>query len=255
MIVAAELDRWVLRRPGPPGAVPVLCLPYAGAGTAVYRGWDELLAPVGRPWLVRLPGRETRIREACGTDLRELARQLAAALAPHLRPPYALVGHSMGALLAFETAHELTDAYGLPPGRLVVSARPAPHLPGELPPIAGMPDEEFVAALDSRYGGVPAAMRADPDFLRLFLPVLRADVTALETYRPAVRPPLACPIAAVRPRADHTVRPADLLAWREHTSGGLTPYEVAGGHFYLTADRGVLPAVVVAELAAQDVAW
>ncbi len=41
---------------------------------------------------------------------------------------------------------------------------------------------------------IPAAVLAEPDLMKLLLPVLRADMTAVETYEYEQGSPLPCPI-------------------------------------------------------------
>ncbi|BCB74892.1 alpha/beta fold hydrolase [Phytohabitans flavus] len=250
-------DLWVLRRARGPNAetMPLLCLPYAGGGIAAFRGWELIVGPLAEPWLIRLPGRESRAVEPGLTDLRAIAGHVAAAVAPRLRGAFALAGHSMGAVLAYELAHELNERYALTPHHLTVSARSAPHLPPRHPPVADLPDERFLAALDERYGGLPAALRADREFVRFILPTLRTDVTALEAYSAVSRPPLPCPIAVVGGRSDPTVTVDELRAWRTHTTQKCDLRLVDGGHFYLNERREALPEAIADELARLAVAW
>ena len=85
------------------------CLPYSGASAMVYSRWRRKLPD----WLavrpIELPGRGSRLGESLQTDMCALARQLAKELIPELRRPYALFGHSLGALLAFELSHALRE--------------------------------------------------------------------------------------------------------------------------------------------------
>ena len=83
----------------------LLCLPYSGASAMVYSRWRRKVPQ----WLdvqpVELPGRGARYAEALHTDMRTLAMQLAREQKARLTAPYALFGHSLGALLACEMAH------------------------------------------------------------------------------------------------------------------------------------------------------
>ena len=57
---------------------------------------------------IQLPGRETRRNQPPHTSLAALVSELAADLEPMLDAPYSLFGHSLGALVSFELARELT---------------------------------------------------------------------------------------------------------------------------------------------------
>ncbi|MFS2126939.1 thioesterase II family protein, partial [Pseudomonas sp. Pseusp97] len=104
----------------------LFCLPYSGASAMVYARWKRQLPGWIDVCPVELPGRGRRFAESLHTDLRALASQLADEIAARLDQPYALFGHSLGGLLAFELAHALRDR-GLPmPQALFASAAPAP---------------------------------------------------------------------------------------------------------------------------------
>src|SRR5882724_8066556 len=109
-----DFDRWIVRpKPTPGASVRLLCAPFAGAGTGVYHGWAGLLPPSVELWLLRPPGRETRLRERPYTELSALVADLAAAVAPELDGPLALFGHSLGAAISFELARELRRRHGI----------------------------------------------------------------------------------------------------------------------------------------------
>src|SRR3546814_4585026 len=111
-----------------------------------------------------------------------LLDRLVAAIEPQLDRPFVFFGHSMGALVAFETARELRRR-GLPaPIRLFVSGRRAPTVTDGEAPLHGLPDPALVSELDRRFGGLPTAIKAEPDLLAMFVPIIRADLTLLERH-------------------------------------------------------------------------
>ncbi|HEY0193511.1 MAG TPA: alpha/beta fold hydrolase, partial [Kofleriaceae bacterium] len=94
---------WITRPQLHPGAaLRLICLPYAGGGASVFRTWPAALPPQVEVWAIELPGRETRAREAPLASRRALVQQLTEALMPRLHAPFAIYGHSMGSLLAFD---------------------------------------------------------------------------------------------------------------------------------------------------------
>ncbi|MFB6887821.1 thioesterase II family protein [Kitasatospora sp. NPDC056327] len=241
---------WVLRpEPRDRAALRLLCVPYAGGGTAVYHAWAAGLPDWIDVWLVRLPGREVRLRERPRTDLLELVRELAAALAPALDRPFALFGHSLGALISFELARELRARYGLEAAHLTVSARTAPEVPQPGRMSRLLSDEEFLEVLDRRFGAVPPELRTDPEMRALYLPMLRGDITMLETYRYRPAAPLCCPITALAGSADDEATPSDLLAWGRHGTGGFDHVVHEGGHFFLRPHREAVLARLEGDLA------
>jgi len=226
-----DFERWVVRpRPRSGPSLRLLCVPFAGAGTGIYHGWADLLPADVELWLLRPPGRETRLREPPYPDLRRLADAAALVLAARADGPVAVFGHSLGAAVGFELARRLRYRYGVATRHVLVSGLAAPHLPRR-PPIHDLPAAEFLDALAERYQQVPDALRDDPEMQAMYLPVLRADVAMYETYRCAPGSLLDCPLTALGGCADSDC-PAEVLAeWRQYTTGGFTLTMLAGGHF------------------------
>jgi medium-chain acyl-[acyl-carrier-protein] hydrolase len=214
-----------------------VCFPFAGAGAAAYRPWVELLPAGVELWAVELPGRARRIAEPPVSDLSALADALAEAVRTEIAGPFVFFGHSLGGLLAFEVCRRLRAAGAALPRHLVVSARRAPQLPAAREPIAGLPDADFVRVMVERYDGIPAAVRDEPELMAIFLPMLRADLGALEGYTYAPAPPLGMPITALAGRDDANAPLGDVAPWREQTSAAFALHTVEGGHFFVHTQR------------------
>jgi medium-chain acyl-[acyl-carrier-protein] hydrolase len=241
--VAIRRGDWAVRwRPSPAPRIRLFCLPHTGAGAATYRAWAAQVPPDVELVAVRLPGREARYREAPYTNAEELVPAMLAGLTPWLDRPHAWFGHSLGALLAFEAARRLT-AYGNPPLALLVSGRPAPHLPARQQPVHAAPAAAVVARL-RELSGTPPEVLADPDALAALLPTLRADFAVAETYRYRPGPPLSRPVAVYGGDRDPLADRGQLDAWREHTAAACRVQMYPGGHFYLHRDcPGLIPAI------------
>ncbi|MFF7373127.1 thioesterase II family protein [Streptomyces tricolor] len=239
--------RWFHRPVDRPAArIRLVGLPYAGGGAAVFRTWTEALAPDVEPVWVRLPGRESRLRETPLSDWDALVGAFGRALMRHVPSPYVLFGHSMGGMLAYETA---TAALSRPPERVVISACRAPDVARALPAIHHLPGPEFAAALRD-LGGAPEEVLASPGLFRLLEPALRADVRLAETW-PAHPPrPVPVPVTAVWGDADHVAPRSAVRAWRHLASGGFRGHEVTGGHFFLSDPSAGVVDLVNRELGA-----
>jgi surfactin synthase thioesterase subunit len=224
-------------------------VPYAGGGAAAFRLWATGLPSTVDVVVAQLPGRESRLAERPLMTIDAMVHDLLLATRAHPELPTAIMGHSMGAVVAFELAHALRSAGLASPLHLFVSASRPPRLRDDgLPPLHVMADDDLVAEIDRRYGGIPAAVRQHRELMDLLLPMLRADITALETYTRRDRQPLSCPITAFAGTRDPRAMPSSMDAWSEETTGPFDARVFDGDHFFLNAHREALMAAVLKAL-------
>ena len=240
---------WVVRfRPNPSARLRLFCIPYAGVGASVYFPWTARIHPSVELVAIQFPGREGRIREEPIDRLSRLAPEAARCLLPYLDRPYALFGHSMGALVGYEVARCLADQKVTGPVHLFVSGRRAPGRRDVLPPIHNLPDRDFVEEVSRRWNGIPQELLREKDLLDLLLPTLRADVAVIETYDHVEGEPLACPISVFGGTEDGTTGPEDLQSWRRHTRGAFKLSMMPGNHFFIRSQQNAILDSVVADL-------
>jgi medium-chain acyl-[acyl-carrier-protein] hydrolase len=240
---------WLVNlHPRPYAGMRLYCFPYSGAGASAYMGWARRMASFVDLHAINLPGREHRAGELPLIDQDTLVEQLAEAIhAQGDGRPFAFFGHSMGALLAFEVCRELRRRFLPMPTRLLISARPAPHLPSRTEPVSQLPDAEFtelVAALN----GTPGEVYTRSSAFAAFIPTLRADFSIIETYHYQPEPPLDIPIAVFGGEQDPVASTAELQAWQVHSTAGCRVRTFSGDHFYLIPAREQLIAELATEL-------
>jgi surfactin synthase thioesterase subunit len=211
----------------------LFCFPHAGGGTAAYYRWQAVVPPEIEILPLRLPGRENRLTDPPYADVVELARDVANAISEAGNQPFALLGHSLGAYVAWESACQLRKSSGASPRLVIVSAAQAPHLVQKGTPISRLADREFVDEMVRRYDGIPPAFRDDPQLLAALLPPLRADVRMWEQYIPSACPPLDCEMMALGGADDARVPMSGLQGWRDYTTNRFSARVFPGGHFYL----------------------
>ncbi|WP_165665266.1 thioesterase II family protein [Metapseudomonas otitidis] len=214
-----------------PISLRLFCLPYSGASAMAYNRWRRILPA----WLVvqplELPGRGMRMDEPLHTRLDTLVAQLAREVAPQVQQPYALFGHSLGGLLAFELAHALREK-GLPePLALFPSATAGPARRNVDDYRDAKSDAELIARLRSLQG-TPEEALANEELLRLTLPILRADFLVAGSYAYRRREPLQAPIHVLGGKADE-LRVDELLDWQDETATGFSLDMFEGHHFFL----------------------
>jgi medium-chain acyl-[acyl-carrier-protein] hydrolase len=223
-------SQWIPFGTRPDTRIRLLCMPHAGAGATVYRRWTTGLPPWIGPCPIQPPGRERRRQEAPLTDVGTLVTQLAPEVMATIRPPYAIFGHSTGALCAYELIRELRRQGGTEPVHLFIAGRRAPQEPMERTPLRNLSVKDLATTL-RQLGGTPEEVLADHEVLRMIRPALEADFRVNEEYAYRPGPPLDVPITAFAGTGDAGAEPARLAAWQDMTQAGFGLHELPGGHF------------------------
>ncbi|OXM54777.1 thioesterase [Amycolatopsis alba DSM 44262] len=222
----------------------LVAFPHAGGSASAYRAFSAALSPTVEVHTTQYPGRQDRMGEPIIDDLHTLSERLADIVSA-LPKPFALFGHSMGAIVAFEVAR-LLEARGLVPAALFVSARRGPDVLKEK--AHHLADDDTFLAEVSRLGGTDPSIFDDPDIRALALPALRGDYKAVESYRYRPGPDVTCPVVALAGNADPVLDLPDIENWREHTSGPFETEVFEGGHFFLDDNLDAVSARILGRL-------
>jgi surfactin synthase thioesterase subunit len=242
--------RWFRRNARASSPLRLFCFAYAGGSASMYRSWHDWLAPAVEVVAVELPGRGTHIGEPPIDRMDALVERLLPAMRPLLDRPFALFGHSLGALVALEVSRAL-DAAGPRPQHLFVAGMGAPHVRTDAVAIHGLPDREFLAAVGA-LNGTPPDVFADPELVKIFLDILRADFRLAERYdcRRPVR--LRHAITAFGGVTDESVRRGDLEAWQEHTARQCVVRWLPGDHFFVREHERLITVMLRSLLRADE---
>ncbi|QLJ02809.1 thioesterase [Streptomyces sp. NEAU-sy36] len=232
----------------PHAATRLFCFPYAGGGASVFRDWAAALPADIEPWAVQLPGREDRLGAPLLERMGDVLNALVPEVIPHLNRPFAFFGHSMGGLVAWSLTRALQRMEAGSPTRLFVSGCLPPQVREETAYHAGS-EEELVEKLRS-WAATPEEVLADPELMRLLLPVIRADLAVVETFRFTDGPLLTCPITAFAGTEEDPAGTAVMPLWGELTAGGFDLRMLPGGHFFLHSARPAVVAEISGRLAA-----
>jgi surfactin synthase thioesterase subunit len=212
-------------------SVQLFCLPYAGGSASAYGKWQSHLPSWIEVCPVELPGHGRNIAEPLAWTIPEMVERLTESVQRDVRGPFALFGHSMGAVLAFELACYYENAGRCAPIAAFVSGSDAPSQRDARRYEHLQSDDAILAELQ-RLAGTPAAVLADAELMELTLPILRADFAACAAYQFDGVRRLRCPIDVFAGTND-TTTPERLAAWRDHAVAECCVHMFPGEHFFI----------------------
>jgi medium-chain acyl-[acyl-carrier-protein] hydrolase len=225
----------------------LFCFPYGGGGATAFRTWQDSFPPAIEVRPVQIPGREERLNEPRFTRLQPLVEAIADALRGLLDKPFALFGHSLGAMIAFQFARHLRKE-GLPqPVHLFVSGRRAPQVGDSSRHIYDLPADEFIASLRRR-NYVRGEILDRVRLLELLMPILRADYEIVQTYAYEVEEPFDFPVTAFGGKEDSAESVEKLEPWREQTREAFALHLLPGDHFFVHASQPSLLSIIAEQL-------
>ena len=210
----------------------LFCLPFAGGAASMYWAIAKQLSPEVKVIPIELPGRAGRLREPPYETIEELVHDLVIEFQPAFDTPFAILGHSMGALIAFELARAI-ERVGTPNLRqIILGAFPAPERIGDRMKISDLPDNEFLANLKRRYGFKPPSESASYNaILSLMLPTMRADLAMIERYQYQRTEPLSLSVSGYVGQEDLAVSADMMSGWQTVTQKPFSVKEIAGDHY------------------------
>lgn len=242
MNLALQNRHFIRFKRSKPVKMRLFCLPYAGGDGTVFRSWPELLDESIEAVGVEYPGRGRLFCEELVTDAGKLADILLDSIRPLLDLPFALYGHSNGAIIAYELSKRLSSVLLREPEMIFLAAKRSPGL-GKEEPIHNLPTQEFVDVLRS-YRGTPDVILNTPGLMDVYLPVLRADFALGETYCLGASAPIEAPCCLFAGAEDQVSKADEVAAWSPLFRRPPTFHTVPGGHFFMNTHPGEVVSII-----------
>ncbi|MCP5105794.1 MAG: thioesterase [bacterium] len=208
--------------------------PYAGGAAASYNQWKQYLDPAIEFRAIELAARGRRMRQPNYNTIDDAVDDVFDIIKDELsQGPYALYGHSMGSMIAFELAYKIRDNNLPMPVHIILTGRAAPQMSREgKRTLHHLSDQKFKEEL-LEMGGTPKEFFEHPELLEVFLPLLKGDFRLTETYtHPPKDAPLDIGFTVMSGKEDEDT-PEEVEAFRMHTTKNCDIHYFEGGHFFI----------------------
>src|SRR4051812_533170 len=108
----------------------IFCLPYAGGSAVIYKEWIPFFPADLKMTGIEYAGHGNRSNQPLYKDVEEAITDVYNIILKQISDglPYAIFGHSMGAMLAFEVVKKLRTNNQQLPVHIFFSGRGAPHI-------------------------------------------------------------------------------------------------------------------------------
>lgn len=223
-------DRHLLRTHASGRRSLLVCFHHAGAGASTFTAWPKRLAALADLVLVQLKGREDRLAEPLEESLPELSARIADELSATAHDDIVLLGHSMGAIIAWWVASRLWHRHGRKT-RVVVSAQ-SPQ-----PPVLDRdwnPDT-IGAWFDLLGEPLPEALQRS-ELRAIVVATLVADMAWMRREFGVPLPgPLPLDVYGLCAADDRLVTWDLMGRWQQYTTGHFALKRLPGGHLHIVS--------------------
>ena len=159
--------------------IRLFCFHYAGGNASFYSDWYKYLSSDIGVYPVQLPGRGKRWGAEMYTSVEEASEIIASQIQSYSDVPLIFTGHSMGGLIAYQTALMLQDNYGISLKQLFITGSYPEMGVDNISDAYKLTDSEFCERLKS-YGGIDERVFKIKQFYTFFLPVIKNDFLMAE---------------------------------------------------------------------------
>ena len=224
------------------------CFPYSGASASFYLGWAAQLDKRIKIVPVEYPGRGSRFGEKLCNDMDEMVEAVLPVIMKNGTENCAFFGHSLGGLVAYETALKLRKMGMELPQHMFLSGCTPPHVKYGEKILHLLPDDEFLKEL-IELGGMSEEILNNREILELYLPVIRADYRIYELYKhKSGQEPLPVDYTVLMGSTDVIAGGRNMMNWKSYTSAKFQMRHFEGDHFFIHEQPGILMETIQEQL-------
>ncbi|MGG4147606.1 thioesterase domain-containing protein [Paenibacillus algorifonticola] len=220
--------------------INLFTIPYAGGSAAIYNRWKKELQPFINVIPIELAGKGTRFGEPPYLNIESAIDDIYERIVSETgSSPYAIFGHSMGGLLAFELAHKIQRRGFYKPEHVFLSGMSMPTSKRKKI-YSALDDDHFIHEL-VLLGATPKEFAENKELIELFLPIIRSDFSLIENRLiPHEYPALTINVSILSGTADLTTDQADSVEWSKLCGRECSFYPINGGHFFIHSEEDSL---------------
>ncbi|MGG7177904.1 thioesterase II family protein [Clostridium paraputrificum] len=211
----------------------LFCLPYAGGSEGIYFNWREYLDDSIKLLPIPLKGRGKRFYEDFYENWNEAVEDIFNIIKEEANEDeYAVFGHSMGSLLAYELYYKIKSSNWHEPMHIFFSGHGAPNIIKNKKPIHILPDREFMDKV-IELGGTPKEVYENKELLDIFIPVLRNDFKLISNFTYINREErIKCNVSILNGKED-SITENEIFGWKTLINDEVNIYNFNGDHFFI----------------------
>lgn len=217
------------------GKTKLFCIPYAGGYSGIYNRCFKEIDNTIQLYPVELSGRGSKVKEPFYDNIENAADDILKTVMKEVNEDteYAIYGHSMGSLIAFELYYKIKEHKIKKPKHIFFGACKPPNIREEKTYYYKLPRDEFKNML-LKYGYASQSIFEDEKLEEYFLPILRSDMRLCEdyTYKKKIKK-IDCDVTIIGGNKDESVNLSELSQWKYLVDKDINLIALEGGHFFI----------------------
>lgn len=217
--------------------VRLFLFPPAGCDVSIYSSWEKHFPENIEVCVLKLPGRGKRIDEDLETDINKIVTNIVNQIKNMKDIPFIFFGHSMGALIAYETVVKLNHYKMKLPEKLIVSGMKSPGVLSNTNQDMNKLklyelDDSKLKNIIINLGGIPDLLKENDRFLDILIPILRNDLKLCNLYKKKYIDKIPVDIEILGGDKDQLASIEEMNDWNKYSSKKTSSKYFEGGHFY-----------------------
>lgn len=216
--------------------IQLFCFPYAGASASIFKSWQSFLPKHIEVVGIQYPGHGNRISEKPYSSSIDIVNELLNNIFNAQTKPFALFGHSMGAMIAFDLAKRLVTSSEQKPIHLFISGLAPPQLRKTKSFIKNRTRNELINFIE-QLGGTHSEILSHKELMDIILPALKSDFQIADNWFVEDTFDLSIPLTILGGDTDNEIPEDSLIYWSAYTTKKTTIKIYSGNHFFINSNK------------------